>query len=87
MAANPKIQLVVVGPVGDQHGQKAQERLEAVRKRFGANRVYCSDKYFAGADKDLLIAATDFSIVPSRYNGHSLPPVKVCLMNGVDGWS
>lgn len=66
MAANPKIQLVVVGPVEDHDGKKAHERLHAVQVKFGADRIFFSDQYFSGGDKALLMAAADFILMPSR---------------------
>lgn len=66
MPRHPKLQLVVVGPIGDATGAAAVCKLGKLVQSY-SNRMYCPvDHYVAGEEKSLILKATDFCLVPSR---------------------
>lgn len=66
MPRHPKLQLVVVGPIGDATGAAAVCKLGKLQQNF-SSRMYCPvDHYVAGEEKSLILKATDYCLVPSR---------------------
>jgi glycogen synthase len=66
MPRHPKLQLVVVGPIGDATGAAAVTKLAKLAQTYGS-RMYCPvDHYVAGEEKSLILRATDYCLVPSR---------------------
>jgi hypothetical protein len=66
MPRHPKLQLVVVGPIGDATGAAAVCKLGKLAQNF-SSRMYCPvDHYVAGEEKSLILKATDYCLVPSR---------------------
>lgn len=66
MPRHPKLQLVVVGPIGDATGAAAVAKLGKLQQNF-SSRMHCPvDHYVAGEEKSLILKATDFCLVPSR---------------------
>ena len=60
-------QLAMVGPVGDVTGAEAQQVLQEVA-RAHPGRVYAPPgRYFSGEEKELLLRAAEFCLVPSRW--------------------
>jgi hypothetical protein len=62
--------MVVVGPIGDATGAAAVAKLGKLQQNF-SSRMYCPvDHYVAGEEKSLILKATDFCLVPSRWVEH-----------------
>jgi hypothetical protein len=62
------LQLLVVGPLGDVAGADAQESLGALSLSFPGRICAPANHYVDGRDKELIMAAADFCICPSRYD-------------------
>ncbi|KAL6749927.1 hypothetical protein V8C86DRAFT_915844 [Haematococcus lacustris] len=67
LKACPQAQLVVVGPVGDITGAEAQAQLMEVAHDFPGRLYAPPGRYFSGEEKELLLAAADWCLVPSRF--------------------
>lgn len=78
MSQHPNVQLVVVGPTGDVVGGAAVAKLAQLALRY-PDRMYCpQDYYVAGDEKNMLLTATDFCIIPSRFEPCGLVDIEVC---------
>lgn len=66
MPRHPKLQLVMLGPIGDATGAAAVCKLGKLVANY-PTRMHCPvDHYVAGEEKTLILKATDFCLVPSR---------------------
>lgn len=66
MRSHPRLQLVVVGPIGDAVGAAAAIKLAQLSCCY-AGRMHCPlDRCVAGDEKRQLLAAADFVLCPSR---------------------
>ncbi|WIA20821.1 hypothetical protein OEZ85_005176 [Tetradesmus obliquus] len=90
LAKHPLLQLVVVGPAGDPIGSAAAAKLCALQLSGSfPGRMFCPlDRYVAGAEKELLLRATDFCLLPSRFEPCGLVDIEFgwngCLVIGHD---
>ncbi|WIA30035.1 hypothetical protein OEZ86_000130 [Tetradesmus obliquus] len=87
MMRYPLLQLVVVGPAGDPIGSAAA-KLAALSRSF-PGRMFCPlDRYVAGGEKELLLRATDFCLLPSRFEPCGFVDIEFgwagCLVIGHD---
>lgn len=67
MARHPRLQLLVLGPLGDVAGAEAQEALATLAVDYPGRLVAPANHYVSGEEKDLVLAAADFCLCPSRY--------------------
>jgi glycogen synthase len=67
LARHPKLQLLVLGPLGDVAGAEAQESLGMLALDYPGRLVAPANHYVSGDEKELVLAAADFCLCPSRY--------------------
>lgn len=66
LARHPKLQLLVLGPLGDVAGAEAQESLGMLALDYPGRLVAPANHYVSGDEKELVLAAADFCLCPSR---------------------
>lgn len=66
LARHPKLQLIVVGPLGDVAGAEAQQALGELAASYPDRLVAPANKYIDGDEKKLILAGADFCLCPSR---------------------
>ena len=70
-----------MGPVGDLYGYDAQRELVRITPKY-EGRIYAPPgKYFSGPDKELLLKAADWTLLPSRFEPCGLVDIEfgACL--------
>jgi hypothetical protein len=70
-------------PAGDPVGGAAAQRLWELSAAY-PNRMYCPvDHYVSGPEKELLLQATDFCMLPSRFEPCGLVDVEFAWVGGL----
>jgi hypothetical protein len=67
LARYPKLQLLVIGPLGDVAGAEAQSALGQLAVQYPGRLVAPANRYVDGEEKQLMLAAADYCLCPSRW--------------------